>query len=32
MLLARYFRGERCQLTLDINNNSPKAKRMYISR
>jgi len=31
-VLARYFRSERCQLTLDIINNSPKARRMYISR
>ena len=31
-VLARYFRSERCQLTLDIINNSPKAMRMYISR
>uniref|UniRef100_UPI0040478471 DUF1810 family protein n=1 Tax=Limnohabitans sp. TaxID=1907725 RepID=UPI0040478471 len=30
--LARYFGSERCQLTLDIINNSPKARRMYISR
>ena len=31
-VLARYFGSERCQLTLDIINNSPKARRMYISR
>ena len=31
-VLARYFHGERCPLTLDIINNSPKARRMYISR
>lgn len=31
-VLTRYFHGERCPLTLDIINNSPKAKRMYISR
>ena len=31
-VLTRYFRSERCQLTLDIINNSPKARRMYISR
>lgn len=31
-VLARYFRSERCQLTLDIINNSPKVRRMYISR
>ena len=31
-VLERYFRSERCQLTLDIINNSPKARRMYISR
>lgn len=31
-VLARYFRSERCQLTLDIINKSPKARRMYISR
>lgn len=31
-LLALYFRSERCQLTLDIINNSPKARRMDISR
>ncbi|OYU31621.1 MAG: hypothetical protein CFE39_07250 [Comamonadaceae bacterium PBBC2] len=31
-VLARYFHDERCTLTLDIINNSPKARRMYISR
>ena len=31
-VLARYFHDERCPLTLDIINNSPKARRMYISR
>jgi uncharacterized protein (DUF1810 family) len=31
-VLARYFGSEHCQLTLDIINNSPKARRMYISR
>ncbi len=31
-VLARYFQGERCPLTLDIINNSPKARRLYISR
>lgn len=31
-VLERYFLSERCQLTLDIINNSPKARRMYISR
>lgn len=31
-VLARYFRSEYCQLTLDIIQNSPKARRMYISR
>jgi uncharacterized protein (DUF1810 family) len=31
-VLARYFRSERCQLTLDIINSSPNARRMYISR
>jgi len=31
-VLARFFHGERCPLTLDIINNSPKARRMYISR
>lgn len=31
-VLARYLGSERCQLTLDIINNSPKARRMYISR
>ena len=31
-VLARYFGSERCQLTLDIINNSPKARHMYISR
>jgi uncharacterized protein (DUF1810 family) len=31
-VLARYFHGERCPLTLEIINNSPKARRMYISR
>lgn len=31
-VVARYFRSERCQLTLDIINNSPKVRRMYISR
>jgi uncharacterized protein (DUF1810 family) len=31
-VLARYFHGERCPLTLDIINNSPKSRRMYISR
>jgi uncharacterized protein (DUF1810 family) len=31
-VLTRYFNGERCPLTLDIINNSPKARRMYISR
>ena len=31
-VLARYFGSERCQLTLDIITNSPKARRMYISR
>jgi len=31
-VLARYFGSERCPLTLDIINNSPKARRMYISR
>jgi uncharacterized protein (DUF1810 family) len=31
-LLGRYFGSERCPLTLDIINNSPKARRMYISR
>lgn len=31
-VLARYFRGQRCRLTLDIIENSPKARRMYISR
>jgi uncharacterized protein (DUF1810 family) len=31
-VLARYFRGERCPLTLDIIKNSPKARRMYPSR
>ena len=31
-VLARYFGSERCQLTLDIINNAPKARRMYISR
>lgn len=31
-VLARYFRSERCQFTLDIINNWPKARRMYISR
>ena len=29
--LTRFFHGERCPLTLDIINNSPKARRMYIS-
>ena len=31
-VLARYFHGERCPLTLEIINNSPRARRMYISR
>ena len=31
-VLARYFGSERCPLTLEIINNSPKARRMYISR
>lgn len=31
-VLARYFRGQRCRLTLDIIDNSPKARPMYISR
>jgi len=31
-VLSRYFRSERCPLTLDIINNSPKARRIYISR
>jgi uncharacterized protein (DUF1810 family) len=31
-VLARYFGSERCPLTLDIINYSPKARRMYISR
>ena len=31
-VLARYFGSERCQLTHDIINKSPKARRMYISR
>ncbi len=31
-LLARYFHGKRCPLTLEIINNSPRARRMYISR
>jgi uncharacterized protein (DUF1810 family) len=31
-VLARYFGSERCPLTLDIINNSPKSRRMYISR
>jgi uncharacterized protein (DUF1810 family) len=31
-VLSRYFGSERCPLTLDIINNSPKARHMYISR
>lgn len=31
-VLARYFGSEWCPLTLDIINNSPKARHMYISR
>ena len=31
-VLARYFGSERCPLTLEIINNSPKARRIYISR
>ena len=31
-VLSRYFRSERCPLTLEIINNSPKARRMFISR
>uniref|UniRef100_UPI004047B809 DUF1810 domain-containing protein n=1 Tax=Limnohabitans sp. TaxID=1907725 RepID=UPI004047B809 len=31
-VLARYFHGKRCRLTLDIIDNSPKTRRMYISR
>jgi uncharacterized protein (DUF1810 family) len=31
-VLSRYFGSERCPLTLEIINNSPKARRMYISR
>jgi uncharacterized protein (DUF1810 family) len=31
-VLSRYFGSERCPLTRDIINNSPKARRMYISR
>jgi uncharacterized protein (DUF1810 family) len=30
-VLSRYFRSDRCPLTLEIINNSPKARRMYIS-
>jgi uncharacterized protein (DUF1810 family) len=31
-VLARFFHGERCPLTVDIINNSSKARRMYTSR